>query len=205
MASLSAAGSAAKVVGQHTVRWLTWGAAAVLKDLPFGDVLSEVLVEMQDTFEACGKDDELAATALKRATAIIVTAQGLADTECAASPSFQIFADTLMELRARADKWKSKNWHKRLWSAKKYAELFEKLLNALDSAVQDLTLALVSKATAQTKRSVALLEEQRGNCQRAADSMATAHADEMVELKAINQKLELLIANSDRGRGTSGG
>ena len=59
MASLSAAGSAAKVVGQHTVRWLTWGAAAVLKDLPFGDVLSEVLVEMQDTFEACGKDDEL--------------------------------------------------------------------------------------------------------------------------------------------------
>ena len=27
----------------------------------------------------------------------------------------------------------------------------------------------------------------------------------MVELKAINQKLELLIANSDRGRGTSGG
>ena len=179
MSSLSAAAAAstAKMVGQHTVQWLTWGAAAVLKELPFGDVLKEVLVEVQGSFEACGEDDELAAAALKRATAIIVTAQGLADTEYTASPAYQNFADTLMELRARADKWKSKNWRKRLWGAKKYAELFEKLFGALDSAVQDLTLVLASKISVQTKRSVALLVEQRGNVQRAADSMATAHAD----------------------------
>ena len=50
-----------------------------------------------------------------------------------------------------------------------------------------------------------LLEEQRGNCQRAADSMAAAHADEMAKLEEMNQKLEFLIANRGGGGGGGGG